>query len=388
MNNDNYFYQHLRKNKLKDKDLFLWATHDIDGSFTGRIDIFTSGLHIFFIESSNLIRNAIKLYEEGFFDAAFYSVRSALELARIITYFSDKNDLRNSETYRNWIIGGKFPFDATIRNELEKSSNAYQEISEVLQEFFNKQKGRLKSVQKYIHKQGYKTFYERGFVNEAVEKKRYTAISSDFHMFLKNSLIEIALLRLCIDPFPILLRDKYVMYKIHFESITTPFSDNFVSKIIGKDKIKLYRSTNFYKSHFDHFKDNEEISEEAHILINHKLYNRKSWPIIKKQIHLFSKNNVLAVKIFNTSIKIANIYMCGGFEWYFSDTNSSRTFTKFDSKDLLKVKNSDMKINLKHHEAYLSYFCFKDEELWLEHNKPITKTDFSKIQKVIVSLLS
>lgn len=35
---DDYYYQHLQPNTLKDRDIFLRATHDIEGSFTGRVD--------------------------------------------------------------------------------------------------------------------------------------------------------------------------------------------------------------------------------------------------------------------------------------------------------------------------------------------------------------
>ena len=87
MDNNSRFYHHLQPLALKEKDSFLWATSEIEQSFTGRIDILTSGLHTFFLESSKLLRNSIKLYEDGIFDAAFYSVRSALELARIVAHF-------------------------------------------------------------------------------------------------------------------------------------------------------------------------------------------------------------------------------------------------------------------------------------------------------------
>jgi len=387
MNNDDYFYNHLKLNILKDKDIFLWATHDIEGSFTGRFDILTSGLHRFFLESSKLIRNAIKLYEEGIFDAAFYSVRSALELARVVTYLSNENDLKDNELYKSWRQGGKFPFDSTIRKQLESSGNVYTEILSVLRDFFDDQKSLLTSIQKYIHKQGYKTFYERGLVVADKEKIRQEIIADNFYQFLKGSLTEIAFLRLCIDPFPIILRDTRVMYKIHFQGMTEPFSDNFVTKIIGEDKIEKYCTTESYLSTFNYFNDNEQLSEEAHTLINNQYYDRKDWPIIEKQTHLLSKKDVTAIKIFNLSDKIANIYMLGGWQWYFSDVNSLRNGIRFSSQSLLDVKDSDIKINTKYDEAYLSYFYnFDDDGLWIEHNNPLIDIDIFNIEKVLKSM--
>lgn len=386
MNKNDYFYNHLKTNNLKDKDVFLRATHDIECSFTGRVDMLTSGLNVFFVESSKLIRNAINLYEQGIFDAAFYSVRSALELARVVTYFSNENDLGDSELYRSWRQGGKFPFDSTVRKQLEDSGNVYMEILSILRDFFENQKNRLASIQKYIHKQGYKTFYERGFIVAEREKRRQEIIADDFYQFLKGTLIEIAFLRLCIDPFPILLRDSRVMYKVHFQGMTEPFSDVFVTKIIGKDKIEKYCTTQLYLSTFNYFNDNEQLSEEAYALINNQYYDRKDWPIIEKQIHLLSKKDVIAIKIFNLSGKIANVYMLGGWQWYFSDVNSLRDGTRFSSQSLLDVKDSDVKINTKYEGAYLSYFSdFDDDGLWVEHNIPLTKIDICGIEKMLKS---
>lgn len=383
MDKNDHFYHHLRQNTLKDKEIFLWASFDIENSFTGRIDILTSGLHRFFLESSKLIRNSIKLYEEGFFDSAFYSVRSALELARIVTYFSNDNELQDSEEYKNWRRGGKFPFDASIRKQLENSGSVYTEVHQTLEDFFDKQKIQLATVQKYIHKQGYKTFYERGFMNSEKEKQRQSLIDDDFYKFLKGALTEIALLRLCIDPFPILLRDDSVMYKIHFQGMTEAFGDGFVTNIIGEEIIEKYRTTEFYLSHVNYFGDNEELTEEAHSLVNYQFYDRKAWPIIQKQLHLFSKKDVVAINIFNASKEITKIYLLGGFLWYFSDTDSPCEYSGFSSDDLLKIKESETKTNSVYKDSYMSYFEFDDGGLWVEHNKPLDNVVILEIKKIL-----
>lgn len=383
MSKDDYYYHHLKQNTLKDKDIFLRATSDIEGSFTGRLDILTSGLHRFFLESSKLIRNGIKLFEEGIYDTAFYSLRSALELARIVAYFSNEKEPKDSEIYKSWREGGKFPFDAAIRKELEKSGSVYIEVHEALRDFFDDQKKCLAVIQKYVHKQGYRTFYERGFTHPDREKLRQERITNDFIRFLKGTLTEIAFLRLCIDPFPILLRDSRVMYKIHFQNMTEPFKDDFVTKIIGEDKIERFCTTEYYQSHLKYFEDNEQLSEEVHTLINNQYYDRACWPIIQQQMHLLSKNDTTAVKIFNLSSKIANIYMLGGWHWYFSDVNSRRDRTRFSSDSLLQVKNLETKINSKYDDAYLSYFTYDDDGLWVEHNEPLNELDVSIVKKVL-----
>lgn len=383
MNKDDYYYNHLHKNTVKDKELFLRASSDIENSFTGRLDILTSGLHRFFMESSKLIRNAVKLYEEGVYDAAFYSIRSSLELARVVTYFSTNNELQDNEEYKSWRKGGKFPFDSSIRKELEASGSVYAEVHEVLKDFFDEQKSRLSAIQKYIHKQGYKTFYTTGFTNPERENIRQEMIADDFYNFLKGTLTEIGFLRLCIDPFPVLLRDDDVRLKIHFQGMTEPFGNGFVSHILGEDKIKRYCATEFYLSHVSYFEDNEDLTEEAHSLINHQFYNRESWPIVEKQLHLFSKNDIAAINMFNVSKEIAKIYMLGGFLWYFSETHSPGEYTGFSSEDLLKVKESAMKINSRYKESYMSYFNFDDGGIWIEHNEPLIESQVLSIETLL-----
>lgn len=383
MNKYDYFYYHLHKATLKDKEIFLRASSNIENSFTGRLDILASGLHRFFLESSKLIRNAIKLYEEGVFDAAFYSIRSALELARIVTYFSKDSALLESEEYKNWRRGGKFPFDSSIRKQLEASESVYTEVHEALRGYFDEQKNRLSSIQKYIHKQGYKTFYERGFIDHEREKQRRKLIADDFYEFIKEALTEIAFLRLCIDPFPILLRDDRIKYKIHFQGMTEPFSDDFITNIIGKDKIEKYCATEFYLSRVNFFTDNEELAEEVYTLINDQYYDRKTWSIVETQMHLLSKKDVAAIKTFNISNKISKIYMLGGLLWYLSDVSSPGEYTGFSSEDLSRVKDSSTKINSKYKESYMSYFDFDDGGLWVEHNELLNELDISGIKRVL-----
>ena len=383
MENDDRFYGHLRRMVLIDKTIFLEATSEIEDSFSGRADILFSGLHRFFLESSKMIRNALKLFEEGHFDAAFYSVRSALELARIVTYFSDQEKIRESPQYQNWTSGGRFPFDSAIRKELEKSGGAYLEVKEALPDFFIEQDKLLRTIQKYIHKQGYKSFYDRGFTNQEQEARREKEITSTFKQFIKNSLAEIALLRLCIDPFPLLLRDERATHKIHFQSLTSPFNNDFVLKIIGQENVDGYQSTKFYQSHLNHLQGNEELTEATYSLINDQYYNRKDFPEIQQQLHLLSASDLAAVKVFNSSTKISHVYMMDGLLWYFSDVQSHRKSMSFSSEVLTRMRSTEPRINTPYDQAYLSYLPDdNDGEAWIQHNEVLTKEEMSNLQDI------
>ena len=378
---EDWHYRHLTTNVIKKREDILSVSENIDNSFSGRTDIW--GLHIFFVESACMIRNAVSQYEQGFIDAAFYSVRTALELARIVTYFSSQNKPLESSIYKAWMHGDKFPFDSRIRTLLVNAASTYNEIRIALSDFFDEQDDRLKRANKYIHKQGYKTFYTQNALRSDLNDLRKRKTDKLFNDFIVNSTVEVAILRLCIDPFPILLQDESIMYKIHFQSITFPFTKNTV-KFIGKDKIAKYRNTVFYKSHVERFASNEELCEEAYSIMNDEYYDRCSWAKVKPQLKLLSLNDQIAVLIFNSSEFVSDIYFYGGFAHYFSNVHSNNGIVRgFDSRDLDKVRKAKYKSNVQYHKTFMSYFTYDDTECWVEHNIQLAEKQIEQIYKII-----
>ncbi len=76
---------------------------------TGRLDIMYC--NAFLMEATRLLINSIFLYEDGYFDCAFYSVRQASEVFDSMLYLSNKD---NSELQK-WITIERFPMDSNIR---------------------------------------------------------------------------------------------------------------------------------------------------------------------------------------------------------------------------------------------------------------------------------
>ncbi|WP_340470340.1 hypothetical protein [Bifidobacterium mongoliense] len=226
MTDADVWFSHLRPCRLDDRDAILEATLDIEMSLTGRAGMFQ--LNVFFEEASKELRNAVKLFEVGMFDAAFYSVRSAVELARIVAYFSGDDDPASSELYETWKKGGKFPFDGKIRKNLSEVCAPFQAVKDALPEFFDERNNALLRANKYIHRQGFHTFYSLIQRPEPWYAGYLPAMRDEFHAFIMGAVTEIILLRLSVDPFPILLRDPDVMYRIHYISLTKPLSDAVV----------------------------------------------------------------------------------------------------------------------------------------------------------------
>ena len=111
------YYRHLEKENIENKEQLLGVINNIDDSFTGRSDVMS--LHVFFMESANMLKNSIKQFELGFFDAAFYSVRSAVEISRVLVRVSIEDVPIESELYQKWINLQRFPFDGNIKQQLK-----------------------------------------------------------------------------------------------------------------------------------------------------------------------------------------------------------------------------------------------------------------------------
>lgn len=64
-------------------------------------------------------------------------------------------------------------------------------------------------------------------------------------------------MRLAIDPFPILLMDEEILYRC-FDSMTEPYSEEFVEKYIGETIISEYKNTDVYVGIYDSFVRDEK----------------------------------------------------------------------------------------------------------------------------------
>ena len=80
--------------------------------YTGRADVMycnnfpSSQRKInFLIEATQLITNLIFLYEEGYFDCAFYSIRQASEMLNSMLYIS----IDDSTILKRWSVKDRFP---------------------------------------------------------------------------------------------------------------------------------------------------------------------------------------------------------------------------------------------------------------------------------------
>ena len=140
----------LVKNQLPDHDELIGTLRALIPT-TGILDeLFCN---TFFSESVELLKHAFFLYEEGYFDCAFYSLRQSIEnMNNMLLAAVD------AEKFAIWKEKRRFPADSKVKDLLSQQNNAYNEIKAVIPEFFEQYDELLKKANKYIHKQGFDTF--------------------------------------------------------------------------------------------------------------------------------------------------------------------------------------------------------------------------------------
>lgn len=85
----------VRKFVLPKASDYFWDIENITWAQTGLIDAF--GANRFFDEASQMIANSIFLFQKGFFDAAFYSLRQSIEISIGTLYLT-----ANPEKMKEW----------------------------------------------------------------------------------------------------------------------------------------------------------------------------------------------------------------------------------------------------------------------------------------------
>src|SRR5688572_7744301 len=104
--------QNVKPFVINNKEAYYWDIQNIEFTWTGRVDAQIA--NTFFQESVQLIINAIALFEKGYFDCAFYSLRQSLEVSTSIIYLIDNDHGDKEEQLENWKSQSKFPMYAQM----------------------------------------------------------------------------------------------------------------------------------------------------------------------------------------------------------------------------------------------------------------------------------
>lgn len=157
------FYITRRKNEnikplvLSNKEKYYLDLINIEHSWSGRMD--TNICNTFIVEAEQQLVNAIELFELGYFDCAYYSLRSAVDISTTMVFLPDIPDEDRGKYLAAWKATEDFPMQGQMIKQLTRQGNIFADMVSKMPDFFASAKVLSAELNKYVHKQGLQHFY-------------------------------------------------------------------------------------------------------------------------------------------------------------------------------------------------------------------------------------
>lgn len=377
-------HKNIRPIELSNREEYYFDLMNIEHSWSGRTD--GNICNTFIMEAEQQLINAIELFEKGYFDCAYYSLRSSVDVSTTMVYLADMPDDEREGHLNAWKSTADFPMQGQMIKQLSQRGNVFVDMKMKMPDFFSEAKQLSAELNKYVHKQGLRHFYVSR--NHPLnQNKPLDAFVQEFEVYLKKCIGVVAVMRLAIDPFPILLMDKETLYRC-FDSMTDPYSEEFVRKYIGASTIEQYKHTVLYRETYDYLSTMEERNEATFNVMKHQYIDSRKLDEIFKQLHLLSKYDIICVLLVSASEKTVKVYCENVLGVYFTDRNTNRksmAWSDLDFRNFSKVENL---VNQPYDEAYISVFYFDDVPYFVEHNELLTEEEISQMVETVTGVLS
>lgn len=253
--------------------------------------------NMFMKETVRLIKSGLELFEIGYYDAGFYSLRQAIENMNNMLYFTvDKDKMKDWKDKRH------FPRNKDVMKALEKMHEDYLETKEKMPDFFLEYDKLLRKVNKYIHKQGLDTFY-----SILENKKNYTEQEELFTNFLKYTISLSYLINIIINPIILIVSDDELRKHMHIKPIEEPLPQTIINSFLS-DIINKIKETTYYKSYKDYFFQQEKMSDAVFWIKDELPYfDITKLDEIEKQKHLLDLDERLIFELLKNDIKFSAV---------------------------------------------------------------------------------
>ena len=375
--------ENIRQLSLPHKEQYYSDLLNIEHSWSGRMDV--DMVNTFIMEAEQQLINAMELFEQGYFDCAYYSLRSAVDISTTIVFLADMPDVDREKYLSAWKSTSDFPMQGQMIKQLSRKGDIFTDMQEKMPGFFADAKALSAELNKYVHKQGLQHFYiSRN--HPFNQNKSQDAFIAAFEGYLERCIGVVAVMRLAIDPFPILLMDEEVLYRC-FDSMTEPYSNAFIEKYIGSDLVEQYKRTSLYSGTHDAFMDEEKKNEATFNVMKHQYIDSRRLEEIYPQLHLLTLDDKISVLLVAASEKVVKTYSAGGMLMYFTDRNTSRVKMSWSGLDFDQFAKAEKTFNQSYDEAYISVFQFGDTKYFAEHNDLLSNDEIGGIVGFVVGAL-
>ena len=327
--------------------------------------------NMFFSESVELLKHAFFLYEDGYFDCAFYSLRQSIEnMNNMLLSAVD------ADKYELWKEKGRFPTDKAVKDLLSRQNDAYNEIKTVIPEFFEQYDELLKKANKYIHKQGFDTFYVSNNISNFTDQEERTNL---FLSFLKYAIGMMLIMNIALDPLSLALSDYEVDSHIPFDPMTEPIPIGIFEKYLSLDIIEKIKTTDHYTTLKDYFLNMEELNEATYAVLRYNYFNVEQLDEREKQITQLDLSQARMFCILKSNIKATHFYWDYGILGYSTSYKPKVHIKEYRSNQFDDYLQGDIKCNCDWQGMYISVFRALDSYLIVQHNEPLTETQISTL---------
>lgn len=383
MAEDTYVLQRKHENimpiELPNKSKLYHDLQNIEHSWTGRMDANIG--NTFIMEAVQLLINSIELFEMGYFDCAYFSLRSAVDISTTMVFLCDIEKETGEKYLNDWDRLKDFPARYRMIDELSKDGSVFVDMTKNMPSFFKHAEEISKILNKYVHKQGMHNFYVSR--NHPIfHVKSQDIFIKNFNYLLKEVICIVAVMRLAIDPFPILLMDPEILYRC-FDSMTEPYSEDFVKEYIDSKYIEGYKKTSFYISTRNFLENEEKKNKAVFNVVKYHHIDTTRYDDIASQFHLMSEESVIATIISCACEKIVKVYACGVLLMYSTNRNTNRKSLSWSSEQFDNFSKSKQKYNQKFDEAYISVFSKGESDYYAEHNEMLEDAEIAFIESKI-----
>lgn len=130
--------ENIKPIKLPDKVKLYSDLINIEHSWSGRID--SNICNTFIMEAEQQLVNAIEVFELGYFDCAYYSLRSAVDISTTMVFLADMPDEDREKNLSAWKATEDFPMQGQMIKQLSRQGNIFVDMVSKMPDFSNLQK--------------------------------------------------------------------------------------------------------------------------------------------------------------------------------------------------------------------------------------------------------
>ena len=383
----NLLERYLKPVEIENKEFYYSLIYEISESLTSGIivDLFHSNkINMIITEACQSLANSIRLYEFGYFDDAYYSMRSAIELATIMLDVGDNEyekmvnnmNLFSNKEYRN--------FRASTLRYLKENGIEFRDVANKMPNFVNEINNTCIKLNNFVHKTGFDNFYGiRNYYNENFHKKQL----DDFENNLISSIRIVAIMRLVIDPFPLLLADEEIYYRSP-NIMTYPFNEKLL-EVMGEESIAEFKNTDVFKSYEEELMKLEKRNQEVNNIVMADYIDLDNLENIYLQKHLLNHHELKYVDIASCSEKIILIISDNGFSRYSTSSNTHEILCNHtdinlkDSSENFNIKYDSIYVSiLQHSKDKISEFTGRINYIYIFHLTRFNKIEINKLNSV------